>query len=236
MADHFRKSGKAPKYADSDKFTYKIHHGGQIIQKGSQQKYIGGEVIFLDWVSADQQSLVECHNIARQLGYHLELSMHRKKPTRIGFVEMTRDIEVLALIDEMGKNRITELFMVDKKNKDVGEGSTNVDVSVEQEVKITNNGDVSFLEDVEGRNWEDTDVEGGQNEEVADKDVFKDSDYEQDSDIELQVDYEVDDDDEFEEHVDQPIREEPEEIGFAGEISDDDANSCDFHNLENETS
>ncbi|KAM1128362.1 hypothetical protein ACFX15_037642 [Malus domestica] len=222
MTDHFRRSGRLP---------------NMIIQKGSQQKYIGGEVIFLDWVSADQQSLVECHDIARQLGYHLELSMHRKKPTGIGFVEMTRDIEVLVLIDEMGKNRITELFMVDKKKKDVGEGSTNVDVSVEQEVKITNKGDVvSFLEDVEGRNWEDTDVEGEQNEEVADEDVFKDSDYEQDSDIELQVDYEVDDDDEFEEHVDQPITEELEEMGFAGKISDEDANSCDFHNLENETS
>ncbi|KAM2938468.1 hypothetical protein FF1_038255 [Malus domestica] len=96
---------------------------------------------------------------------------------------MTRDIEVLVLIDEMGKNRITKLFMVDKKKKDVGEGSTNVDVSVEQEVNITNKGDVvSFLEDVEGRNWEDTDVEREQNEEVADEDVFKDSDYEQDSD------------------------------------------------------
>ncbi|XP_068312524.1 uncharacterized protein [Pyrus communis] len=149
---------------------------------------------------------------------------------------MTCDIEVLALIDEMGKNRMTELFVVDKKKKDVGEGSTNVDASVEQEVEMANKGDVvSFLEDVEGGNGEDADVEGEKNEEVVDEDVFKDSDYEQDSDIELQVDYEVDDD-EFEEHVDQPIIEEPEEMGFAREISDEDANSCDFHSLENETS
>ncbi|KAM0957388.1 hypothetical protein ACFX2A_026048 [Malus domestica] len=162
--------------------------------------------------------------------------MHRKKPTGIGFVEMTRDIEVLALIDEMGKNRMTELFMVDKKKKDVGEGSTNVDVLVEQEVEIANKGDVvSFLEYVEGQNGEDTDVNGKQNEEVADEDVFKDSDYEQDSDIELQVDYEVDDN-EFEEHVDQPITEEPEEMGFAREISDEDVNSCDLHSLKEETS
>ncbi|KAB2631862.1 hypothetical protein D8674_038651 [Pyrus ussuriensis x Pyrus communis] len=176
MANHFRRSGK---------FTYKIHHGGQIIQKGSQQKYIGGEVIFLDCVSADQQSLVECHDIVKQLGYQLELSMYRKKPTGIGFVEMTCDIE---------------------KKKDVGEGLTNVDVSVEQEVEIANKGDVvSFLEDVKGHNREDTNIEGEKNEEVVDEDVFKDSDYEQDSDIELQ-------------------------------ILDEDANSCDFHSLENETS
>ncbi|CAN6692429.1 unnamed protein product [Malus baccata var. baccata] len=109
--------------------------------------------------------------------------------------------------------------MVDKKKKDVGEGSTNVNVSVEQEVEIANKGDVvSFLEYVEGRNGEDTDVNREQNEEVADEDVFKDSDYEQDSDIELQVDYEVDDN-EFEEYVDQLITEEPEEMEFAGETS-----------------
>lgn len=43
---------------DRTKSTYKIHHVFQIMNKGINEKYNQGEVIFLNWHSADLQFLV----------------------------------------------------------------------------------------------------------------------------------------------------------------------------------
>ncbi|PQM41846.1 hypothetical protein Pyn_21152 [Prunus yedoensis var. nudiflora] len=85
----------------------------------------------------------------------------------------------------------------------------------------TKNGEVNMQEEREKAG------NASENEESDEEDdtEFIDSDYEQDTDAE---EVEVDDT-MFEECIDNPIEEEPEEMGYAGEISDDVQNSKDIH-------
>ncbi|PQQ16558.1 hypothetical protein Pyn_19700 [Prunus yedoensis var. nudiflora] len=83
----------------------------------------------------------------------------------------------------------------------------------------------AFEVQYEGQN--DSEVEEEQDEDEEDPlDMdFIDSDYEQIGEAEeIEIDNNM-----FEENIDNPIEEEPEEMGFAGEISDHLENSEDFH-------
>ncbi|CAL9019616.1 unnamed protein product [Prunus brigantina] len=99
-------------------------------------------------------------------------------------------------------------------------------------------GEVVFLDNIDGDKLSWIELEereragnASENEESDEEDdtEFIDSDYKQDTDAE---EVEVDDT-MFEECIDNPIEEEPEEMGYAREISDDVQNSEDLHSKQN---
>ncbi|KAM0956945.1 hypothetical protein ACFX13_025768 [Malus domestica] len=57
------------------------------------------------------QSLVECHNIAKDLKYDEELAQYKKLPDGT-FEEMKCDANVMNLIEDLPVNKIVDLYMV----------------------------------------------------------------------------------------------------------------------------
>ncbi|KAH0974586.1 hypothetical protein GBA52_016485 [Prunus armeniaca] len=113
----------------------------------------------------------------------------------------------------------------DKLTLEIHYGSTLMQVAVGKGDEYCG-GEVVFLDNIDGDKllWIELASENEESDEEDDKE-FIDSDYEQDTDAE-----EVEIDDAmFEEYIDNLIEEEPEEMGYAGEISDDVHNSEDLH-------
>ncbi|XP_068305227.1 uncharacterized protein [Pyrus communis] len=156
---------------------------------------------------------------------------------------MVCDAQLTNLIDDMPKNKVVELYMVDKNEKAIrasDKGTASSNVVQEFEIAQSLNWDDGFDEfwqhrelttekqrekgdptiDTQGKNGDDEDVKGDGSEQAEnEEEIIKDSDYDQDSEQENEHVHENElDNDLFEKHVDNPIEEEPEEMGFAGEL------------------
>ncbi|CAL8122754.1 unnamed protein product [Prunus armeniaca] len=215
--EFFRKGGKQPKYTDPDKFSLEIHHGGKLIKGGGIDEYVGREGVFLDHVDGDKMSWIELVRImvaAMPKSRNMPLYVVRQQPVSQPCMPMnTVDNEIPF---------VQEIHVAQSLNWDglfIDWNDDNLDTFKRQEENSSRNqwqlgdlptevGNEAFEVQYEGQN--DNEVEEEQDEDEEDPlDMdFIDSDYEQIGKAEeIEIDNNM-----FEENIDNPIEEEPEEM------------------------
>ncbi|CAN6689284.1 unnamed protein product [Malus baccata var. baccata] len=110
LSDVMRWTGDPPKYSNPEKCTLALNHGGYLMDGA----YIGGQVCYLDHVTADYLSLLEFRKIGKYVGYDEndlfsgKVQIHYRVPGT--FEEIVADSTIVTLIGKIPPNRFVEIF------------------------------------------------------------------------------------------------------------------------------
>ncbi|KAH0745850.1 hypothetical protein KY285_007507 [Solanum tuberosum] len=97
--------------SEASLFTIKVHHGGSFV-RGPTRGYIGGKVVFFDYVNRTMISLSDFKTMAEQCGYDKEsvVFWHKYSLTLYKVRLVGSNIEVAKLATCIPKDRVIEIY------------------------------------------------------------------------------------------------------------------------------